>query len=383
MDRFDSDEILDLVGNIYDVALSADGWEPVLARMTALFEGTATVFFVRDRHAVETTFFRTWGFSEAALREAVDRLSTLDVGLDALLTLPSGSIMTESAAPESHRTSEVLQEYLRRWDIERFVGGDVFRDERRFGVVSVLGSGRRAPFGAAETELLQTLIPHLRRAVELRSRFDLEDRSRSIAQEVIEGMLTGVVLLDDAGAVLTANATARRIAEARDGLHFARGRLRATAGADDEALQAAVAEAIAISEQRDAPGGVALGVRRPSGARPYAVVVSPGASAAPGTVFRIASAIVLIGDPDSVLASAEHAVMQVYGLTPSEARLACAVASGETLESYAQARGINVSTARWTMKQALAKTGARRQADLVRMLLTGPVAVARRSGGDA
>lgn len=47
-----------------------------------------------------------------------------------------------------------------------------------------------------------------------------------------------------------------------------------------------------------------------------------------------------------------------------------------------RARGINVSTARWTMKQALGKTGARRQADLVRMLLTGPAAVAKRSDED-
>ena len=72
--------------------------------------------------------------------------------------------------------------------------------------------------------------------------------------------------------------------------------------------------------------------------------------------------------------------MQLYGLTPSEARVACAVASGESLESYASAHGISVSTVRWTMKQLLAKTGARRQADLVRILLSGPAAIAKPSG---
>jgi DNA-binding CsgD family transcriptional regulator len=99
--------------------------------------------------------------------------------------------------------------------------------------------------------------------------------------------------------------------------------------------------------------------------------------------MRIASAVVLIGDPDSSLASAETIAMQLYGLTPSEARLACAVASGDSLESYARTRGITIATARWTMKQTLSKTGARRQADLVRMLLTGPVAATKRSGGEA
>jgi DNA-binding CsgD family transcriptional regulator len=379
--RFDSDEIHDLVGSIYDVALHADGWEPLLERMTALFEGTAAVFFVRDRLAVETVIARFWGLSDALLAESVELFSSIDVGLDSLLALPPASVMTdEIPAVQPHRSNEVLRDFLRRWDVERYVGGDVFRDARRFGVVTVLGSRNRAPFGEPEIELLRMLISHLRRAVELRSRFDEKDANRFVAQDVIEHMLTGVVLLDDRGHVLIANATARRIAHARDGLQLSGERLRAASPSDDDVLKKAIADAIAISQRRDSPGGAAITVRRPSGARPYAVLVSPGAAAASQPALRIASAVVLIGDPDSALAAAEELAMQLYGLTPSEARLACAVASGESLESYASARGINVSTARWTIKQALAKTGARRQADLVRILLTGPAAIAKRSG---
>jgi len=375
----DSDETLELVGSIYDVAVHACGWEPLLERMATLFEGNAAVFFVQDRLAVETVFFRTWGISDAFLRDVTERFATLDVRLDTTLALPLGTVTTEET--DAIPRSDALREFLRHWDIERYVGGDVFRDERRFGVVAVLAPRSRSPFGAREIDGLTTLIPHLRRAVELRSRYEANDLNRAVAQEVIEGMLTGVVLLDAGGRVLMANASARRIAEARDGLALASERLRAATPSDDDLLQRAIAEAVAISQRREAPGGAALTVRRLSGARPYAILVSPGASAAAESAFGIASAIVLIGDPDSALASAEKVAMEVYGLTPSEARLACAVASGESLETYARARGIAVATARWTMKQVLAKTGARRQADLVRILLTGPVAVAMRGGG--
>lgn len=384
MHRFDPGEVLDLVGRIYDVALSADRWEPMLERMTLLFGGNATVFFVRDQQGPETVFVRFWGLPDEALAESAALFTSLDVGLDTPLMLPPGSVTTdESLPPEMNRRSELLMDFLRRWDVERYVGGDVFRDERRLGVVAVLGSRSRAPFGAAEEELLKTLSPHLRRAIELRTHLDERDANRSVAQDVIEGMLTGVVLLDAGGRVLTANATARRIAEARDGLSLAGERLRAATPPEDDALQAAIAEAIAISQREDASGDVALTVQRPSGARPYTILVSPGAAAASHSAFRIASAVVLIGDTDSALASAEKVAMQLYGLTPSEARLACSVASGESLETYATARGISVATVRWTMKRVLAKTGAQRQADLVRILLTGPVAVARRSRAKA
>ena len=378
MQRSDSEQVLDLVGTIYDVALSADRWEPMLQRMAELFGGTATVFFVRDRLAAETVFFRYWGLSEAFLSESVKLFTSVDVGLDTPLSLPPGSVTTEETFPPPDQPrSPILSDFLRRWDVERYVGGDVFRDARRFGVVAVLAPQRRPAFGPTEIDLLKTLIPHLRRAVELRSHLDEKDASRSVAQGVIEGMITGVVLLDASGHVLAANATARRIADLRDGLLLSRERLRATSNSEDDLLQKAIREAIAISEQRDGCGGAAITVRRPSGARPYAILVSPGASVASQSAFRIASAVVLIGDSDAGLAASEELAMQLYGLTPTEARLACSVASGESLESYASARGINVSTARWTMKQALAKTGARRQADLVRILLTGPAAISK------
>lgn len=266
MGRLDSDAILELVGRIYDVAMSAEGWEPLLEQMTTLFEGTATVFFVRDSLAVDTVFFRYWGLSEAMLREAAERFSSIDIGLDSLLALPPGTVVTDEADPSRvDPRSEVLVDFLGRWDVGRYIGCDVFRDARRFGVVTVLGSGRRAPFGESEIDLMQSLIPHLRRAVELRSHIDQQDSDRSVVLQVIEGMLTGVVLLDAGGRVLMANAVARRLVQGGDGLLLARDRLRAASAADDELLQKAIAEALAISEHRDSEGSAAITVRRLSG----------------------------------------------------------------------------------------------------------------------
>ena len=58
---------------------------------------------------------------------------------------------------------------------------------------------------------------------------------------------------------------------------------------------------------------------------------------------------------------------------------ACSVASGESLESYASARGINVSTARWTMAMAASRPISRCEArsavgNRVRWTLAGAVA---------
>ncbi len=57
-----------------------------------------------------------------------------------------------------------------------------------------------------------------------------------------------------------------------------------------------------------------------------------------------------------------------FGLTPSEATLALYLADGGNIGEYAEARGISRNTARNQLQVVFEKTGARRQAELVKML---------------
>ncbi len=63
---------------------------------------------------------------------------------------------------------------------------------------------------------------------------------------------------------------------------------------------------------------------------------------------------------------------KLLGLTPSEAGLAHALALTGTLEDAAQLRGLTPASARTYLKLIFAKTGARRQTDLVRLVMEQP-----------
>jgi DNA-binding CsgD family transcriptional regulator len=56
-------------------------------------------------------------------------------------------------------------------------------------------------------------------------------------------------------------------------------------------------------------------------------------------------------------------------LTPAETRLAIALFKGQSVEAYAKEAGISINTARWHVKQIYAKTGVKRQTELIRILL--------------
>lgn len=82
-----------------------------------------------------------------------------------------------------------------------------------------------------------------------------------------------------------------------------------------------------------------------------------------------AAALVFVREIDSCSLPTPEALGDLFGLNPSEARLAHALASGLDLREAAEVQGITLSTARTYLKRLFQKTATNRQAELVRMLV--------------
>jgi DNA-binding CsgD family transcriptional regulator len=63
-------------------------------------------------------------------------------------------------------------------------------------------------------------------------------------------------------------------------------------------------------------------------------------------------------------------VQSLFDLTPAEARVACSLAAGETVEAIASARGVSQNTNRMHVRGVLEKTGCNRQSGVVALLTT-------------
>jgi len=93
-----------------------------------------------------------------------------------------------------------------------------------------------------------------------------------------------------------------------------------------------------------------------------------------GEGSRTARVLAVIHDPRRIVRLQPALLAKVHGLTKTEAALAAALAAGRTVASFAIGQGSSEHTARTHMKRILEKTGTKRQADLVRVLLTGVAA---------
>lgn len=200
-------------------------------------------------------------------------------------------------------------------------------------------------------------VPLLTEAIEAA----LADRMmETVGEAALAHMSVGVIVVDSHAKVLFTNRFGARLMQGRNGLHLGHdGICRAESSARSRLLHDLIAASLTTGE-----GGVISLERRDEG-RPLAVAIC-----AIGPY-----AILYVSDPDSTPLPSLSELAKLLGLTPAEARLSHSLASGLPLEDAATTCGIAISTARVYLKQVFFKTGTRRQADLVRLILAQPTAI--------
>ena len=178
----------------------------------------------------------------------------------------------------------------------------------------------------------------------------------------------GVVICGSSGEMLVANDTAQEILRARDGLELdAQGVLCAT-------CQSGASLAGVIQQVDRTRNGVdnvdsAFAVRRPSRKRALTLFVRAVNAKAEPPADHEAAALVMILDAALPVEVTELELRQLYGFTSTEAQLANLLMEGMALEDCGDELGIRRTTVRMHLRNIFAKTGARRQGELVALLL--------------
>lgn len=246
--------------------------------------------------------------------------------------------------------------------------------------LTLLRSRRAGPYRPEELALLQRLLPHLETALALHRRLSRAQALADASLQVLEGLPIGVVLLDERAAVLHATERARRLAADSGLLQFGAGDgLAASPPAAHARLQRAMRAAVATGSGRSGGAGTGLRLEGLAGLQLHLLVAPlPGWRSPFG---ERAAAAVFVSAPSAELAALEPVLRALYGLTPAEAQLAQALVNGLSPQEYADAARLSLHTVRAQFKAAAAKVGVRRQADFVRVLLTGPALLGRLAAG--
>jgi DNA-binding NarL/FixJ family response regulator len=189
-------------------------------------------------------------------------------------------------------------------------------------------------------------------------------------QDALDRFPLGVVLLSEEGRPFLTNRSADEILASGEGLLLRDGQLRGSSAK----LTAAVRDLIAKASPASAriPQVQALSIPRRASRRPLSLIAAPLRRRDPGGGRRRGSTVLFISDPERETAGSDAILTRLYGLSRAEARLAWGLMQGKTLKECADRLGVSLHTVRSQLRRILEKTSTSRQAELVRMLVSGP-----------
>lgn len=368
------DKVLDLVGSIYDAALDAQLWPGVLNRIGDAVGGPQVVFgFYDPANGI---------VSMHAPRTDPDILRSFDDWAPNIPALPCtgnyrpGEVFTgaDVISRDEFTSTDFYNELWRPggFSADPLVT-NLFADGAASGHIASHGLLNQSPFHSSQQRLFAALAQHLVRAVALQRRVYHLTIANERTLTGLDGLQQGFVLVDAKARPLFVNRAARALLDARDGLRLEAGAVSASDADAARALHGLIKSCAGDAGAVTGSGGE-LALPREAGRLPLDVVVTPvkqetATAIMPWTCSEHAIAIVLVSDPEREVQARVEELCRRFGFTPAEAAFALEIVKGDGRQAAADRRGITVGTARSHLSRIFDKTGSRRQAELVRLLL--------------
>jgi DNA-binding CsgD family transcriptional regulator/PAS domain-containing protein len=350
-------ELIALLEVLYGDRLAEASWDGFLRAFAGALEATYATLILTAPGA-----------------RAVGEITTPDLGPDELdvysdalfvtdpfVGLPEGEVVAFSEFVAGRTLNAEWRQFLESSGADQILGLDIHLPSGLEARFRLTRDRSRVDFGPAEKAAFQAIARHLRHAVRLHERLQTSAIEHGVYRGAIEQLALGALILDGRGTILRSNSVAERLLQVGDGLRSSDGRLRLENRAEQALLDQLLHDPPASG------GATRLRISRPSGGRD----LNATARAVSSTGYLGEGQPVLalfVADPDHAAPPSPDALREIFQLTRMEANLAAALADGSSLVQAANRLGIAHNTARSHLRSTFAKTGARRQSQLVRLI---------------
>ncbi len=369
---------LEAIEVIYASAFEDGQWQRFVDRLSHHFPGFVIGLRLRDEAAAAERALKmiVSGIPPSHAASYADHYISTNPWALSIPQMTPGRVLygSEMVEPADFYRSEFYNDWARPLGVDSSFGYLTEQDPGRH----MLFSSLQREVGNRQYDEMQRLIglmgPHLQRAMRLSRQFGLLAEERRLRERAMDQFSTGIAVVDAQGRLLYVNAAAEQMSRQDDGITFRHGQLRiGNRTANSQLAQGIVLAGrtggyASLTAHAQVP--IVIRAERPSGRKPYAVMVAPMPGAAEGLPLAWRSAVmVFINDPEQRLSPAPEMLHSLYGLTPAESRLVIALLQDFTLDQIGGQFGISINTLKVQIRQVFAKTGTSRQSELIGRIL--------------
>lgn len=265
-----------------------------------------------------------------------------------LSSLAEADFTSPSETPQGEYT-----DFITRIDVPFICLTTLVRDESMAVGLSVLRTQKQGHITGEQQRTFDAIAPHVRRAVQLQ--VSLRDQSAQILAGALENLNIEAFVVDAWGRVRAMSRAAEE--RLRSQVHLAARGKRLTVRDPEAArqLESAIVRVASPTLDLDPPPPFIV-AQASGGEAPLVLEVS---AVARGTSeFGDGLALVVVRSPRNLEARLADLSKALYGLTPTEAAVASALAAGGSPQAVADRMQVSIGTVRTHIRRVFDKTGA-------------------------
>jgi DNA-binding CsgD family transcriptional regulator/PAS domain-containing protein len=367
---YDNQKLSDLIGVLYDATMDQSLWPDALAAAADFVDGCGAGLFSKDTSSRRGSLHHSIGIEPRYQRSYFDEYVALDPAttghLFADIEVPMAT--ADLVSYREFTESRFYREWAQPQGLVDFISAVLDRSATSVAMFGVFRNERNGVVDAKARDRMQLIVPHVRRAVLIARMFDLKAAEAATFADTLDGLSAGMCLVGPEGRVIHANAAAHAIFRAGDILRVVGGRLVAR----DAQVQQTLRDVFAASEEGDTAlgtKGIAVPLEGRDGERyvAHALPLTSGARRRAGVTYRAAAAL-FVRKASAVVSSPPEAISKAFKLTPTEMRVLLAIVEIGGVPEVAAALGVAETTIKTHLGRLFEKTGATRQADLVKLV---------------
>jgi DNA-binding CsgD family transcriptional regulator len=363
------EQLSQLIGDVYDAALDPSLWSDVVGKAGHFVGGSGAAIFSKSPTAGSGTVYYDSGVDPHYRQLYFDKY----VKLDPSTTGHYFADVEQPVAVEDHMPyrefleTRFYKEWARPQGLVDFVSAVLDKSVTSAAMFGVFRSESEGIVDDETRRRMRLIVPHIRRSVLVGRLIDLKSAEAASLADTLDGLSAAMCLVDAAGRIVDANTACHVILDAGDFLSVIGGRIVASDAKIDQAFR----ELFAAAGSGDAAvgtQGIALPLRAQDGSH-HVVHVLPltsGARRLAGIAYS-ATVALFIRKVTTEAPSAPEIIARAYNLTPTELRVLLAIVEVGGVPEVAAALGVAESTVRTHLGNLFLKTGAGRQADLVKI----------------
>jgi DNA-binding CsgD family transcriptional regulator len=354
-------KLFDLIEEIYDAALEPALWSDVVVSINDYVGGQACGIFSKDS-ADQSGLTHYHGGADP---HCIQLYAKTHSRFDPLTTLPAlGKVVSipDLVNHDEYRSGRFDQAWLQPQGCVDATDVVLEQSSRNCAVRLTVLSDTRMIDGEMRRRIAQ-IVPHVQRALLINRTIALRDSEAATFAGTLDGLSAGIFVVDADCRLVHANVAGHDMLRADDFLGSIGGQLVARNMKSNRTLREILAD------NGDAPGvrGTALALTARDGER-YVMHVLPLTSAARSLTGMTYKAVAALFVRKAALETpCGELVARMFELTPAELRVLLAIVDVGGVPETSKLLGIAETTVKTHLSRVFSKTGASRQADLVKL----------------